>query len=115
MNSRSTAQEQRKNEENSTTFAVIPKRYRKLDLKYSKSGLDDLDMDQYNKTPFSGLEATLPNSYCKRYDTGAVFPGASEACGALTTSAHSEFCLCCELAFLFRMLDVSRGQPWSRR
>lgn len=42
----------------------IPKAYRRLEIKYSKFGVNDFDFDFYNKTSYSGLETQIANSYC---------------------------------------------------
>lgn len=52
------------NQDNDSTFIAIPKRYRKVDVKYNKMGQDEFQFDNFNKTPLVGLEAVLPNAYC---------------------------------------------------
>ncbi|XP_023944660.2 PAN2-PAN3 deadenylation complex catalytic subunit PAN2 [Bicyclus anynana] len=87
----------------------IPKHYLKMDLRFKKPRSNDSN-DSLNKVGFPGLEFTLPNSYCNSMLQVLYHIPAVKA----TLLAHTcakEFCLSCELGFLFRMLDTSGGAP----
>lgn len=46
------------------TAASLPSYYLKIEIQYSRFGVEDFDFGFYNKTCFGGLETNIPNSYC---------------------------------------------------
>ncbi|KAJ3140255.1 poly(A)-specific ribonuclease [Geranomyces variabilis] len=95
----------------SPQVAAIPKYYRRVEIKYSKFGIEDFDFGFYNKTPFGGLETHIGNSYCNAMLQVLYFtrPVRELAKAHIKTSCAKEYCLTCELGFLFRMLETAKG------
>ncbi|CAL1703566.1 unnamed protein product [Somion occarium] len=89
----------------------IPRMYRKVEIEYSKFGVEDFDFGWYNHTELSGLETHILNSYTNpllqllHY----TYPIRNLAKSHITTDCRRENCLFCELGFVVRMLEDARG------
>ena len=85
--------------------------YRRVEIKYSKFGVEDFDFGFYNKTQFGGLETHILNSYCNPMLQVLFFNSAIKNITVkhMLTACPQRTCISCELGFLFRMLDNSQG------
>ncbi|ROT42505.1 exonuclease [Sodiomyces alkalinus F11] len=88
-----------------------PPMYRNVEIRYSKFGVDDFDFGFYNKTPYSGLEIHIANSYANSLLQVMHFTPLIRnlALKHTATSCISEDCLLCEMGFLFDMLKKAEG------
>jgi hypothetical protein len=106
-----------------------PPRYRKVEIEYSRFGVEDFDFAYgfssyypdvfdllllssfFNKTEFSGLETHILNSYTNSLLQVLHYchPIRKVAKSHITTRCPSEHCLLCELGFVSRMLEDAKG------
>ncbi|KKA29873.1 hypothetical protein TD95_004947 [Thielaviopsis punctulata] len=89
----------------------IPVRYKNVEIKYSKFGVDDFDFGFYNNTPYSGLEIHIANSYANSLlQLLNYIPLVRNVTLKHTASSCiEESCLLCELGFVFDMLHKAEG------
>ncbi|KAH9843028.1 ubiquitin carboxyl-terminal hydrolase-domain-containing protein [Rhodofomes roseus] len=90
---------------------VIPRPYRKVEIEYSKFGVEDFDFAYYNRTDYSGLETHISNSYTNAMVQVMHYtlPIRKLAKSHIATDCPREHCLLCELGFVVRMLEDARG------
>ncbi len=87
-------------------------KYSNVEIKYSRFGVDDFDFKYYNKTPYSGLETHIANSFVNSLLQLYRFVPLIRniAIQHAATSCVAGNCLLCEFGFLFDMLEKANGQ-----
>ena len=115
------------NAEPSDDIGEIPSVYRRVEIEYSKFGVEDFDFGYtqhilyrrstdpqcrfYNNTPYSGLETHILNSYTNSVIQAMhyVYPIRRLAKSHITLNCPREHCLFCEFGFVVRMLEDAKG------
>ena len=91
---------------------TMPSYYRRVEIQYSKFGVEDFDFEYYNRTRYGGLETHIRNSFCNSLLQVLYFtePLRNVATSHIQSLCSHPKCFLCELGFLFRMLEASNGQ-----
>ncbi|CAK1556424.1 unnamed protein product [Leptosia nina] len=97
------------NEDPPVSVKPIPSEYQKMDLRFNKTEPNEV-LERCNRTGLPGIEATVPNSYCNPM-IQVLYNMPPLKSTLIAHTCAKEFCLTCELGFLFRMLDTSGGAP----
>lgn len=90
----------------------VPNAFKKLEILYSKFGIDDFDFDYYNQTKFSGLECHVDNSYTNALlQLYRFVPEVFNfAVGSLAIENLNQDSLLTELGYLYDMLVKADGK-----
>lgn len=90
----------------------IPNALRKIDIQYSKFGIDDFDFEFFNKTKYSGLETGVSNSYCNSVFQLYRFipPFFNFSVSTLAEDSKYDDSILAELGYLFDMLVKGNGK-----
>ncbi|RMD42743.1 hypothetical protein DV735_g2365, partial [Chaetothyriales sp. CBS 134920] len=87
-------------------------KYNKVEIKYSRFGVEDFDFEYFNRTHYSGLETHIANSFINSLLQLYKFVPLIRNCAIqhAATSCVTANCLLCEFGFLFDMLEKAEGQ-----
>ncbi|VDB99948.1 unnamed protein product [Peniophora sp. CBMAI 1063] len=90
----------------------VPSKYRRVEIEYSRFGVEDFDFGFYNRTSYSGLETHILNSYTNALLQTLHYTPPLRALGKshIATDCAREWCLLCELGFVCRMLEDAGGR-----
>ena len=90
----------------------IPSYYRRMEIRYSRFGIEDFDFEFFNHTKHAGIETAFANSYCSAILQllNASTSFRRDAVAHASTDCLREDCLLCEMGYLFTMLGAAQGQ-----
>ncbi|PVU96671.1 hypothetical protein BB559_002293 [Furculomyces boomerangus] len=96
---------------NSNGFEHIPEYLKRVEIQYSRFGVEDFNFYHYNKTSFGGLESNITNSYMNSLLQVLYFSPFIKSIAVKHSKSlcKNSNCLLCELGFLFSMLEDSNG------
>ncbi|GAX75051.1 hypothetical protein CEUSTIGMA_g2495.t1 [Chlamydomonas eustigma] len=92
---------------------LLPSHYHKIEIRQqSGARFEEFDFTYYNRTKFAGLENGIANCYCNALLQALYFiPQFRSLMLAHKPEPDIEFCLTCEMHFLFCMLKTGQGTP----